>query len=169
MGLRSPAGSSEPLASTTPRILILRLSAIGDVAMASGILPALRSRWPDAHLAWLVEPAAAPLLAHNTKLDELIVWPRAEWLALWKTRRLVTLFGRLMAFRRSLRAALRAGGCGWRRCDRGGERHRGHRGRWSARRTPGGPIDAHRRAAWAAAHRVAVGGERPADRPARDR
>ena len=61
--------------------------------------------------------------------------------------------------RRSLRAALRAGGCGWRRCDRGGERHRGHRGRWSARRTPGGPIDAHRRAAWTAAHGAAVGGE----------
>jgi len=105
MGLRSPAGSCEPLASATPRILILRLSAIGDVAMASGILPALRSRWPGAHLAWLVEPAAAPLLAHNPRLDELIVWPRAEWLALWKTRRLVTLFGRVMAFRRRLRAA----------------------------------------------------------------
>ena len=105
MGLRSPAGSSEPLASATPRILILRLSAIGDVAMSSGILPALRSRWPQAHIAWMVEPAAAPLLAHNTKLDELIVWPRAEWLALWKSRRLITLFGRLMAFRRGLRAA----------------------------------------------------------------
>ena len=105
MGWRSPAGSSEPLASATPRILILRLSAIGDVAMASGIVPALRSRWPDAHLAWLIEPAAAPLLTHNPMLDELIVWPRAEWLALWKTRRLVTLFRRVMAFRRSLRAA----------------------------------------------------------------
>ena len=105
MGLRSPAGSGEPGANTAPRILILRLSAIGDVAMASGILPALRSRWPDAHLAWLVEPAAAPLLAHNPRLDELIVWPRAEWLDLWKTRRLVTLLRRVMEFRRRLRAA----------------------------------------------------------------
>ena len=105
MGLRSPAGSGEPLESDPPRILIIRLSAIGDVVMASGIVPALRSRWPDAHLAWLVEPAAAPLLAHNPRLDGLIVWPRAEWIELWKTRRLVTLFGRVMAFRRSLRAA----------------------------------------------------------------
>jgi heptosyltransferase-1 len=73
--------------------------------MASGILPALRSRWPQAHIAWLVEPAAAPLLAHNPRLDELIVWPRAEWLELWKNRRLITLLERVMAFRRSLRAA----------------------------------------------------------------
>ncbi len=69
----------------------------------------------------------------------------------------------------SLRAALRGGGCRRRRCDRGGERHRGHRARWSARRPLGGPIDAHRRAAWTAAHGAAVGGERSADRPARDR
>jgi heptosyltransferase-1 len=93
------------LASAAPRILILRLSAIGDVAMASGILPALRSRWPQAHIAWLVEPAAAPLLAHNPRLDELIVWPRAEWLELWRARRLVTLFRKVMAFRHSLRLA----------------------------------------------------------------
>jgi heptosyltransferase-1 len=103
MEARSSAGSGEPLASAAPRILILRLSAIGDVAMASGILPALRSRWPDAHLAWLVEPGAAPLLAHNPRLDELILWPRAEWLELWKARRLLTLWGRVMAFRRGLR------------------------------------------------------------------
>jgi heptosyltransferase-1 len=105
MGLRSPAGSSEPLASAAPRILILRLSAIGDVAMASGILPALRSRWPNAHLAWLVEPAAAPLLAHNPRLDELIVWPRDEWARLWKARRVLTLLRRLVEFRHRLRAA----------------------------------------------------------------
>ena len=34
------------------RILIVRLSAIGDVVMASGLIPALRARHPDAHLAW---------------------------------------------------------------------------------------------------------------------
>ena len=68
------------------RILIVRLSAIGDVVMASGLIPALRALHPDAHLAWLVEPAAAPLLAHNPRLDELIIWPRAEWQALWRAR-----------------------------------------------------------------------------------
>ena len=85
------------------RILVVRLSAIGDVVMASGLIPALRARHPDAHLAWLVEPAAAPLLAHNPRLDEVIVWPRGEWLALWREHRYAELWRRLRAFRRGLR------------------------------------------------------------------
>ena len=85
------------------RILVVRLSAIGDVVMASGLIPALRARHPDAHLAWLVEPAAAPLLMHNPRLDEVIVWPRGEWLALWRARRYGELWCRLRAFRHGLR------------------------------------------------------------------
>lgn len=69
------------------RILIIRLSAIGDVVMASPLIKAVRRRYPDARLAWLVEPAAAGLLRDNPDLDELIVWPRAEWRALWRARR----------------------------------------------------------------------------------
>jgi heptosyltransferase-1 len=87
------------------RILIVRLSAIGDVVMASGLIPALRALHPDAHLAWLVEPAAAPLLAHNPRLDELIVWPRSEWQALWRARRYAALWRRFTEFRRRLRAS----------------------------------------------------------------
>ncbi|HOX67448.1 MAG TPA: glycosyltransferase family 9 protein [Burkholderiaceae bacterium] len=87
-----------------PRILIVRLSAIGDVVMASGLIPALRDRWPHAHLAWLVEPAAAPLLAHNPRLDELIVWPRGEWRELWRTHRYAALLQRFLALRSRLRA-----------------------------------------------------------------
>ncbi len=87
----------------TPRILIIRLSAIGDVVMASGLVPALRSRWPQAHVAWMVEPAAVPLLAHNPRVNELIVWPRDEWRQLWSERRLITLAQRMLALRRTLR------------------------------------------------------------------
>ena len=86
-----------------PRILIVRLSAIGDVVMASGLIPALRSRWPQAHLAWLVEPAAAPLLEHNPRLDELIVWPRAEWRRLWRARHYGALLMQMRAMRRRMR------------------------------------------------------------------
>ncbi|EWS54576.1 glycosyltransferase family 9 protein [Methylibium sp. T29] len=86
------------------RILIVRLSAIGDVVMASGLIPALRALHPEARIAWLVEPAAAPLLAHNPRLDEVIVWPRAEWQQLWRARRYAELWRRFCAFRRALRA-----------------------------------------------------------------
>lgn len=37
------------------RILIIRLSALGDVVMASSLIPALRICWPDAHLAEVCE------------------------------------------------------------------------------------------------------------------
>ncbi|TQV61674.1 MAG: glycosyltransferase family 9 protein, partial [Halothiobacillaceae bacterium] len=42
-------------------ILIIRLSAIGDVVFASPIIEALRRTHPDAHIAWLAEPAVADL------------------------------------------------------------------------------------------------------------
>jgi heptosyltransferase-1 len=86
------------------RILVIRLSAIGDVVMASGLIPALKTLWPQAHLAWLVEPAAAPLLAHNPRLDELIVWPRGSWQRLARERRFGALWQEFGALRRRLRA-----------------------------------------------------------------
>jgi len=41
-----------------PAILIVRLSAIGDVVFASPLIHALRSRYPGAHISWLVQPEA---------------------------------------------------------------------------------------------------------------
>lgn len=86
------------------RILIIRLSAIGDAVMTSSLLPALRSRWPGAHLAWLAEPQVLDLLRHNPRLDEVIVWPRQRWRRLWRERRFRTLAAEIGAFRRVLRA-----------------------------------------------------------------
>jgi heptosyltransferase-1 len=92
-------------ASAAPRrILVVRLSALGDVVMASGLIPALRAIAPDAHLAWLVEAAGAPLLRHNPRLDEVIVLPLGEWRALWRERRFMTLARKVLGFRRALKA-----------------------------------------------------------------
>jgi len=41
------------------RILIIRLSAIGDVIMASALIPALREAYPEARIAWLTEETNA--------------------------------------------------------------------------------------------------------------
>ncbi len=84
-------------------ILILRLSAIGDVVMASPLIRALRDRYPEAHIAWLVQPEAVPLLAANPRLDEVIVWPRGEWQRLWRERRYWRLLRAVRRFRRELR------------------------------------------------------------------
>ncbi len=65
--------------SDTPRIAIIRLSAIGDVIHGLPVLCALRDRFPTAVLAWTVEERAAALLRGHPALDTLITVPRG-WL-----------------------------------------------------------------------------------------
>jgi heptosyltransferase II len=48
------------------------------VVFTTPAVAALRSRFPDAHLTYIVEPAAAPIVAHNRHLNEVIVAPRAR-------------------------------------------------------------------------------------------
>ncbi|MGA2068960.1 MAG: glycosyltransferase family 9 protein [Thermoguttaceae bacterium] len=69
-----------------PRILIVRLSAIGDVIHGMPIACALRERFPDALLTWVVEERAADVLRGHAALDQLIVlrhgwlkWPATVW------------------------------------------------------------------------------------------
>lgn len=85
-------------------ILIIRLSAIGDVVFASPLIKALRQKYPDAKISWLVEPAAASLLKHNPDLDEVIIWPKGEWKQLWKRRKYLTLLGELGRLRKQLKS-----------------------------------------------------------------
>jgi heptosyltransferase I len=85
-------------------ILIVRLSAIGDIVFASPLIHALRQRYPDARISWLVQPESQALLECHAELDEVIVWPRAQWSALWKQRR----WGALWCAVRALRSQLRA-------------------------------------------------------------
>ncbi|PYQ71942.1 MAG: hypothetical protein DMG04_19450, partial [Acidobacteria bacterium] len=59
------------------RILLVRLRQIGDVVFTTPAIRALRERFPDARLTYVVEPAAAPVVAHNPHLDDVVVAPRA--------------------------------------------------------------------------------------------
>ncbi len=88
----------------TQRILVIRLSALGDIAMATGLIPALRARFPRAHLAWLAEPAGAELLQANPRLDEVIVLPRPHWRALRRAGRRLRAAREMRDFARALRA-----------------------------------------------------------------
>jgi heptosyltransferase-1 len=67
-----------------PRILIVRLSAIGDVLHAVPTACALRREFPDAFLGWIVEGRTGELLKGHPALDEVIVVPRG-WLKSAKT------------------------------------------------------------------------------------
>ena len=59
-----------------PRVLIVRLSAIGDCVLTVPLLHALRDFYPGAYLSWIVDERAAPLLNGLAGLDELLVVPR---------------------------------------------------------------------------------------------
>ncbi|GIW73500.1 MAG: LPS heptosyltransferase-1 [Phycisphaerales bacterium] len=58
------------------RILIVRPSALGDVCRSVPVLAALRARWPDARIDWLVQDAYAPAIAAHPALSEAVIFPR---------------------------------------------------------------------------------------------
>ena len=60
---------------TPQRILILRLSALGDLVFCTSLLQGLRSAFPQAHIAWLAGSAFSGLLEQDTRLNELLRLP----------------------------------------------------------------------------------------------
>jgi lipopolysaccharide heptosyltransferase I len=65
------------------RILIIKLSAIGDIIHTLPAVASLRRAYPTAWLAWMVERAGASLLRGNPDLDELITIDTRAWRANW--------------------------------------------------------------------------------------
>ncbi len=61
------------------KILIVRLSAIGDVIHSIPILHSLRQKFPDAYISWAVEDRASAILVNNPLLDKLYVFPKQKW------------------------------------------------------------------------------------------
>lgn len=84
-------------------VLIVRLSARGDVMFATPIIRALRLRYPRAHLTWVVEPGASDLVRYHPELDEVLVWDRPTWKRYLRTLRLVSLWKAFRALRSALR------------------------------------------------------------------
>ena len=60
----------------SPRILITRLSHIGDCVLTMPMLSAIRDYFPSAFVAWAVEAPSNQLLANHPSLDEIIVIPK---------------------------------------------------------------------------------------------
>jgi heptosyltransferase-1 len=71
---------------------------------ATPIVRALRTRYPGAHLTWVVEPAASDVVKSHPELDEVIVWDRPRWKQLARERRYGELWQAFREFRAQLRA-----------------------------------------------------------------
>lgn len=55
------------------RILIVRLSSIGDTIQGTPVARQIRRAHPDCHLTSVVQPFALPCIQHNPHLDEIVV------------------------------------------------------------------------------------------------
>ena len=91
------------IASEPKRVLIIRLSAIGDVVFASPLVAACKKRYPEAEIDWLAEGIVRPLLAELPGLNKVILWPSQEWQDLWREKRIFSLLSAVMAFGQKLR------------------------------------------------------------------
>ncbi len=83
------------------KILLIKLSALGDIVHTLPVLNKLRRRYPQARIDWLVTPNFAELLASNPAINNVIAFERAEWSAPWRAAPYVSA-ARLIA---TLRAA----------------------------------------------------------------
>jgi len=66
------------------KILLIKLSAVGDVVHTIPVLNKLRARYPSARIDWLMTPAIAELLRHNPAITNVIEFAREEWSAPWR-------------------------------------------------------------------------------------
>ncbi len=61
-----------------PRILIIRLSAIGDVVRVLPALHALRDRYPNAQIDWAVENKSVDIISGHPEIDQVLVFHRSH-------------------------------------------------------------------------------------------
>jgi lipopolysaccharide heptosyltransferase II len=63
-------------APSARRILVVKLRAIGDVVLSTVVLKNLRLAYPEAHIAFLTEPPAVPVVSGNPDVDEVLAFDR---------------------------------------------------------------------------------------------
>ncbi len=85
------------------KILIIRMSAIGDIVMASPIVDAIKLTYPTAEISWLVQPHFAAPIINHPNIDHVIHWDHKEWSQLWQQKKFGELFTAIRAFKKLLR------------------------------------------------------------------
>ena len=91
--------------ASRPSVLLIRLSAIGDIVMASGLPSSINDHFHGkAHITWLVEAPYASLVSNHPDVHDVITWPKTEWLTLAKQNKYLSLFKSVLRFRHLLRS-----------------------------------------------------------------
>jgi lipopolysaccharide heptosyltransferase I len=86
------------------RILIVKLSAIGDVVQSLPALEAIKRTFPESAVDWVVEEAAAGILEGHPLIDRLLVSRRRSWVRMLRSpSRFREAAGAIRGFLRELR------------------------------------------------------------------
>ncbi|MEM8781782.1 MAG: glycosyltransferase family 9 protein [Planctomycetota bacterium] len=82
------------------RVLIVRPSALGDVARTVPVAVAIKREWPSCHLTWLVNRPFAAAIEHHPAVDDVIPFHRDRLGNAWKLSREVAKLARILHGRR---------------------------------------------------------------------
>lgn len=85
-------------------ILIVKLSAIGDVIHTLPALSEIRRLYPAAHITWVVEEAAVDLIIGHPYLDEVLISRRKSWIKDIKAGKLPQAWREMRNFLQKLRS-----------------------------------------------------------------
>jgi heptosyltransferase I len=66
------------------RILIIRLSALGDVVHTLAFVNRLRKARPNAHITWILQPLTYELVKHQKNVDRFVIFSRNGGFAAFK-------------------------------------------------------------------------------------
>src|SRR5262249_19112540 len=83
LALRRIPSALESSVRIPDRILLVRLSHLGDVVHALGVFHALHAAYPRAEIGWAIQPAFAGLLEGLPGLARVLVFERRGGLAAW--------------------------------------------------------------------------------------
>jgi lipopolysaccharide heptosyltransferase I len=87
------------------RLLLIRLSALGDVVNTLPAVTAVREAFPGARLAFVVEDRCRDVVAGHPDIDRVFVFPRRRWQSdFFRPWRWARLFPEVFAFFREIRA-----------------------------------------------------------------
>jgi len=83
------------------KILVLRLSAVGDVIRTLPAVKALKERCPSSQITWVVEEPSKGFLETQPEVDDVVLFPRKRWTqgirsprAWWRTAKEMSQFVR---------------------------------------------------------------------------
>ncbi|WP_075187322.1 glycosyltransferase family 9 protein [Teredinibacter haidensis] len=92
-----------PRSSRQKSVLVVRLSHVTDVVMASPMAYLIKRHSDNVHLTWVVQAKYAPLLVANPDIDNLITWDKDYWLQLLRKGKFLKLYREIILLKSQLR------------------------------------------------------------------